>query len=234
MKKLLALSLVLCFLFSLVACSNGNTTEEENEWPFSDIPAWGNLENMGWGIYGEGEKETTYKIYVSGDEDTRAQWIADLKKAGFKGYDSEEETQYYGGEYAIFLNDYEQETTNYEILVYPDNQYDTGFPEEIQNLFPEYNGDGMPLHTFSEDYGEEGIYYHFNIAGESEEGLMRYTEALTKDGFSPEGEVTPTSGSYVKETEDGAVRFILDDDFWYSYNDENNTGIACVTLVIPA
>ena len=107
-----------------------------------------------------------------------------------------------------------------------------GFPEEIADLFPAYNGDGALVYGGMEEYdGKE--YYFFQAVGETEEGGKRYLQALKDAGFEPENDYTYSgAGGYYYKTEGGKRIGYASEEYWYELDNATGTGQADFSLTV--
>ena len=208
------------------ALANGLDMETPSEeWPLPDIPAWGTADGLFWS-----EEEGEYTISVQGGDAERTQWAAELEKAGFKGFDEQPDLHYYKDGYEVELD--ENYGGSYRITISKD-RVQTGLPEEIASLFPEYNGDGVL--TFNGKDEQDGVqYYTFSAMGETREGAARYVQALIDAGFTEDDEggyYEPPTGYYYKPAGGKKLGYQVE-EYWYSWNEDAGKGWGDVYLSI--
>ena len=219
------------FTRSMYALANGDWTEGEQEddgWPFADIPAWPTTEGLQVYDYYEGQKN----IFVTGGPEEMDAWLSSLRDVGFGGYFwDNEELEYFSMDYCIRLEDRGTEEGQYQLVI-SENDMTLGIPEEIADLFPAYNGDGVLLYGGSDEYDGETVYY-FNALGETKEGGLRYLDTLKAAGFEDiyDSYYFPPEGYYYK-TEGGKTFGYAAEEYWYDFDDETQTGWAdfCLTV----
>lgn len=205
---------------------------EDKAWPFDDIPAWPVAEGLSYSEY-----SGKLAVFVTGGEDEMNAWLEQLRGAGFNGYywSSQGEMEYYSDNHGIYLDD-DRSSEGEFCLMISTGDMELGFPEEIQGLFPEYNGDGVLLFGGAEDFGEGEIGYMFTAVGETEAGGQRYLQALKDAGFQPKYEDSHYygAGGYYNKTEGGKTIGYASEEYWYEFDDETGTGTADFSLTIPS
>ena len=220
------------FTESMYALAEGDWEDyepEDEDWPYKDIPEWPVAEGLNWAdYYGEGQID----IFVTGGEDEMNEWLAELRKEGFKGYFWEgDELEYYSDNYWIYLEDRGAEEGQYHIVV-REGDMELGYPEELEDYFPEYNGDGALLYGGMDEYDGE-CYYYFSAIGETEEGALRYFNTLVEKGFETEdGDYYSAPEGYYYKTVGGKTVGYVAEDYWYDFDDETQTGWGdfCLTV----
>lgn len=220
------------FTRSMYALASGDWDEYEPEdeaWPFADIPEWPVAEGLTWeDYYGENQID----VFAKGSEDDINAWVEDLRGAGFKGYYwGGDELEFYIDDYWIYLDD--RGTGDGEFhLVIRSGDMELGFPDEIEDLFPAYNGDGALVYGGMEEYDGEK-YYFFQAVGETEEGGKRYLQALKDMGFESESD-SPYSGAggYYYKTQGGKRIGYASEEYWYMFDDATGTGQADFSLTV--
>lgn len=202
---------------------------DDEEWPFDDIPEWPVAEGLSWeDYYGENQID----LFVSGGKDEMNAWLEELRKAGFNGYFwGADDLEYYSENYWIRLDDRGAGENEYHLVI-TSGDMELGFPEEIQGLFPDYNGDGVLTFGGEEDYDGK-TYYLFNALGETEAGGQRYLQALKDAGFESKSDshYSGASGYYFKSA--GGQRLGYEsEEYWYEFDEETGTGWADFGLTV--
>ena len=201
----------------------------DDEWPFRDIPEWPVAEGLNWGdYYGENQID----IFAKGSEDDMLAWVEALRGADFKGYYwGGDDLEFYIDNYWIYLDDRGTGDGEFHLVV-RSGDMELGFPEEIEGLFPAYNGDGALVYGGSEEYDGEA-YYFFSAVGETEEGGQRYLQALKDAGFASESDAPYSgAGGYYYKTEGGQRIGYASEEYWYEIDEATGTGWADFSLTV--
>ena len=218
-------------MYSLVDGSGlGEDEPESDEWPFKDIPEWPVAEELEWNNwYGEDRTD----LYVKGGIDEMNSWLAELEKEGFGGYFWEgDELEYYSEKYIVRLEDRGAEEGKYHLVI-TESDITLGYPDEIKDLFPSYNGDGVLLYGGCDEYDGE-TYYMFNALGETKEGGLRFLQKLKDLGFEDDSGYYNEPEGYYYKTVDGKTLGYACEEYWYDFDDAKQTGWADFSLTVKA